>query len=209
MGKVFEYYVQIILEVFIIGLILSLAVSFGIKTREASLKRDNEMAVMHSLDEYRDLYMYDNKYISGDDVIRIMQYKKTMYDYWIDTDESSNINYMGDFTKPEDVFGASISISTNDASMIQKRGYCDAYRNIIIDKIGDSEDLNLWDISFLAEHFEIDRNGVYRAFLIRDEYPDLVMTEDMEKDNMDATRSVKGIRFERDVKFDEMKKNLR
>lgn len=209
MGKIFEYYVQIILEVFIIGLILSLAVSFGIKTREASLKRDSEMAVMHSLDEYRDLYMYDNKYISGDDVIRIMQYKKTMYDYWIDTDESETINYMGDFTKPKDIFGNSIIISTEDAVKIQNDGYCDVYRNIIIDNIGDSEDLNLWDITFLTEHFEIDRNGVYRAFLVRDEYPDLVMTEDMEKDNMDATRTVRGIRFERDVKFDEMKKNLR
>ena len=61
----------------------------------------------------------------------------------------------------------------------------------------------------MTEHFEIDRNGVYRAFLVRDEYPDLVLTEDMEKDNMDATRTVRGIRFERDVEFDKMKKNLR
>ena len=209
MGKIFEYYVQIILEVFIIGLILSLAVSFGIKTREASLKRDNEMAVMHSLDEYRDLYMYDNKYISGDDVIRVMQYKKTMYDYWIDTDESSNINYMGDFTKPESIFGAAVSFDASEINVIANNGYSQEYRNILLSKIGDSDDLNLWDISFLTEHFEIDRNGVYRAFLVRDEYPDLVLTEDMEKDNMDATRTVRGIRFERDVEFDKMKKNLR
>lgn len=209
MGKIFEYYVQIILEVFIIGLILSLAVSFGIKTREASLKRDNEMAVMHSLDEYRDLYMYDNKYISGDDVIRIMQYKKTMYDYWIDTDESETINYMGDFTKPADVFTTSITFEESEISLIEESGYSQAYRDILLSKIGDSDDLNLWDISFLAEHFEIDRNGVYKAFLVRDEYPDMVITEDMEKDNMDATRSVRGIRFERDVEFDKMKKNLR
>lgn len=74
-------------EILLIGILLTFVLCMRLPAKEAEYKKDIDTTVRAHLNEYRDLYKFDNKYVTGEDIIYIMQKYKSTYAYYVDVDE--------------------------------------------------------------------------------------------------------------------------
>lgn len=91
MAKQIKETLFIILEIFGLSLALFFVVAMGIPSRELSNIKEDGNVIQETLRDYREIYLYDDRYVSGDDVISLMQTKKGLLAYYIDIDPSPNI----------------------------------------------------------------------------------------------------------------------
>lgn len=135
MDKPLKEMIFIVLEVFGLSLMIAFVAAMGIPANELNTLAQDNLVVKQSLQEYRDIYLYDNRYVSGDDVISLLQTKKENYIYYVDIDPSANVMFY-----------------KVDAEFIKK---WDNYVNV------DGTPMSAWDTEIMSDELFLNTLPVY------------------------------------------------
>lgn len=162
MDKSIKELVFLCVEMILIGVLVMFISTLTIPANELNSINEDNKVISRSLSEYRELYLYDDRYVSGDDVLLLLQKYKNSYTYYVDIDPSVDVKYMC-------VNGAFVS----------------RYARL---KNANGDDMSCWDTDALTGFLDINvyKSGytqrettIYKSKLIR-------MTEDELLDSMNS-----------------------
>lgn len=92
MHSLINQYIKIALEVILIALVVGMIAAFAGVSNDLTHAKEDRDATKKELTAYRELYPYDNKIVTGNDVLLATQKFKRYYSFYIDINEESFFN---------------------------------------------------------------------------------------------------------------------